>query len=221
MTDSAEGASAEAGPPATFGEGEFRAATGATDAQMDDLRSYLALLSERSAVMNLVGPSALGEFWLRHAWDSAQILDMAPDAKVWADIGAGAGFPGVILAIFLKGDPSAEVHLVESMAKRCRFLAEVVEALALPARVHNLRAEDARLTGVEVVTARACAPMSRLLGFARPFFRQGAVGIFLKGKDAAAEIADARRTWSFRAALTPSRSDPSGHIVKVEGLSRV
>jgi 16S rRNA (guanine527-N7)-methyltransferase len=212
---------AEARPSPVFGEAAFQMAAGASDAQMADLRSYLALLSERSAVMNLVGPSALGEFWLRHAWDSAQLLSVAPEAKVWADIGAGAGFPGLILAILLKGQPSAKVHLVESMAKRCRFLTEVVEALALPAMVHNMRAEDARLTGVEVVTARACAPMSRLLGFAQPFFRQGAVGIFLKGKDAATEIADARRTWSFRAALSPSRSDPSGHIVKVEGLSRV
>jgi len=212
---------AEARPSAVFGEAAFQMAAEASDAQMADLRSYLALLSERSAVMNLVGPSALGEFWLRHAWDSAQLLAVAPEAKVWADIGAGAGFPGVILAILLKGEPSAKVHLVESMAKRCRFLTEVVEALALPAMVHNMRAEDARLKGVEVVTARACAPMSRLLGFAQPFFRQGAVGIFLKGKDAATEIADARRTWSFRAALSPSRSDPSGHIVKVEGLSRV
>ena len=204
-----------------FGEAEFRSAAGATEAQMADLQAYLALLSRRSQVMNLVGPSALASFWDRHAWDSAQLLDVAPEAVVWADIGAGAGFPGVVLAILLKDVPGAMVHLVESMAKRCRFLNELVNSLGLPAKVHNIRAENAKLGGVQVVTARACAPMPRLLGFAEPFFRQGAVGIFLKGKDAEAEIVDARTQWRFRASLIPSRSDPSGNIVKVEGLSRV
>ena len=71
--------------------------------------------------MNLVGPSALAEFWSRHAWDSAQLQQFAPDARVWADLGAGAGFPGLVLAILLKDTPGTTIHLVESMAKRCRF----------------------------------------------------------------------------------------------------
>ncbi len=204
-----------------FGEAAFQAAASATDDQMEHLRSYLALLSEWNAVMNLVGPSALDAFWRRHAWDSAQLLAVEPDARRWADIGAGAGFPGLVLAILLKGEPGARIHLVESVAKRCRFLRTVVNALALPAEVHNIRAETTDLTGIEIVTARACAPMSRLLGFAEPFFRQGAVGIFLKGQDAATEIADAEKQWRFRWSLLPSRSDASGNIVKVEGLARV
>jgi 16S rRNA (guanine527-N7)-methyltransferase len=204
-----------------FGEAEFQAAAGADSEQMGDLQSYLALLSERSQVMNLVGPSALSTFWRRHAWDSAQLQLMAPEARVWADVGAGAGFPGVILAILMKRTDGAKVHLVESMAKRCRFLHEAVEKLSLPAMVHNVRGEDARIPNVEVVTARACAPLPRLLSFTEPFFRGGAVGIFLKGKDAEAEIADAKKHWRFRSSLSPSRSDPSGNIVKVEGLSRV
>ena len=206
---------------AAFGQAEFQAAAAATEAQMADLRAYLALLSERSQVMNLVGPSALSTFWRRHAWDSAQLRQIAPEATKWADVGAGAGFPGVVLAILLKNVPGAVVHLVESVAKRSRFLDEVAARLSLPAVIHNLRSEDTRLEGVEVVTARACAPMPRLLDFTEPFLRQGAVGIFLKGKDADAEIADARRRWKFSVSLIPSRSDPSGNIVKVEGLSRV
>jgi 16S rRNA (guanine527-N7)-methyltransferase len=204
-----------------FGEAAFQTAAGATEAQMDDFRSYLALLSQWNEVMNLVGPSALDAFWRRHVWDSAQLLAVEPTARRWADIGAGAGFPGLVLAILLKGEPEARIHLIESMAKRCRFLQAVVDALALPAEVHNLRAEDVELTGIEIVTARACAPLSRLLGFAEPLFRQGAVGIFLKGQDAAAEIADAEKQWRFGWALLPSRSDVSGNIIKVEGLVRV
>jgi 16S rRNA (guanine527-N7)-methyltransferase len=198
----------------------FQAATGATDAQMADLTAYLALLTEWNEKMNLVGPSALAQFWPRHAFDSAQLLDLAPSALTWADLGAGAGFPGVILAILLKGRPGARVHLVESLAKRCRFLSEVGQALDLPAQVHNARAESLKLK-VDVVTARAVAPLARLLGFAESYLKAGATGLFLKGQDAPAEVAEARATWRFEATLTPSLSSPDGHIVEIRGLSRV
>src|SRR5690606_23717223 len=98
-------------------------------------------LTAANRVMNLVGPATLDIFWSRHAWDSAQLLDLAPEARTWADLGAGAGLPGVVLAILLKGRPGAHVHLIDSMTKRCRFLSEVVGALDLPATVHNARAE--------------------------------------------------------------------------------
>jgi 16S rRNA (guanine527-N7)-methyltransferase len=200
--------------------GSFQAATNATDAQMADLQAFLALLTEWNEKMNLVGPSALADFWPRHAWDSAQLLSLAPEALTWADLGAGAGFPGVILAILLKGRPGVEVHLVDSLAKRCRFLAEVVQALDLPAQVHNARAESLKLT-VDVATARALAPLSKLLEFAQPYLKRGAVGLFLKGQDAPAELATAREAWRFEATLIPSLSNPDGHIVEVKGLSRV
>ena len=159
-------------------------------------------------------------FWGRHAFDSAQLLPLAPEARTWADLGAGAGFPGVVLAILMKGREGARVHLVDSMAKRCRFLAEVVESLALPAEVHNARAESLSLT-VDIVAARACAPLPRLLEFAWPYLRNGATGLFLKGQDVEAELAQATISWGFKAELLPSLSDPSGRIVRVKGLRRV
>lgn len=133
--------------PAVTDAVSFQAATGASDAQVADIETYRLLLADWNTRMNLVGPSAMAEFWGRHAFDSAQLLSLAPDAKVWADLGAGAGFPGLILAILLKDDPDGEVHLVESMAKRCRFLEAVIEALDLPAIVHNARAESIGLKG--------------------------------------------------------------------------
>jgi 16S rRNA (guanine527-N7)-methyltransferase len=157
--------------------------------------------------------------WGRHIWDSAQLLQLS-DAKVWADLGAGAGFPGLVLAILLKDTPGAEVHLVESMAKRCRFLEAVVGTLNLPAKVHNARAEALSLK-VEVVTARACAPMVRLLGFAEPYLRRGATGLFLKGQDVASELTEATKYWKFDVDLLPSRSSAEGQIARVKGLSRV
>jgi 16S rRNA (guanine527-N7)-methyltransferase len=91
----------------------------------------------------------------------------------------------------------------------------------LPAQVHNGRAEDLRLKGVEVVTARACAPMPRLLGFAANYLKSGAIGLFLKGRDVEQELTEARRFWRFDAHLDSSASDPSGRIVRVERLARV
>jgi 16S rRNA (guanine527-N7)-methyltransferase len=207
---------------AEFGADAFANATGATAQQMQDLGQFRDLLEAGTQRMNLVGPSALQTFWQRHAYDSAQLLKIRPDAVTWADIGAGAGFPGVVLAILLKGVDGARVHLVESLAKRCRFLTEVVEALSLPAAVHNARAEELKPTPkVEVVAARACAPMERLLGYAQPFIRGGATGLFLKGRGVDEELEEARKRWRFEVALTPSLSDPSGRIVRVERLSRV
>ena len=198
----------------------FQAAGGASDAQMADLERFRALLAEWNENLNLVGPSALAAFWPRHAWDSAQLLQIEPQAKTWADLGAGAGFPGLVLAILLKETPGAHVHLVESLAKRCRFLEAVVGTLNLPATVHNARAEALSLK-VDVVTARAVAPLHKLLGFAEPYLKRGAVGLFLKGQDVVSELTEATRYWKFDVKLTPSLSSTEGQVVRVKGLSRV
>ena len=195
-------------------------ASGASDAQMADLERFRALLAEWNENLNLVGPSALAAFWPRHAWDSAQLLQIEPQARTWADLGAGAGFPGLVLAILLKETPGAHVHLVESLAKRCRFLEAVVGTLNLPATVHNARAEALSLK-VDAVAARAVAPMTRLLGFAEPYLKRGAVGLFLKGQDVASELTEATRYWKFDMKLTPSLSSSEGQVVRVKGLSRV
>ena len=165
-------------------------------------------------------PSALEDFWLRHAFDSAQLLDLAPGARRWVDIGPGAGFPGIVLAILLKGRPGAVVHLAESTTKRCRFLETIVGELELPAKVHNARAEDLALDA-DVVVARACAPLVRLFGYARPYLKRGAVGLFLKGQDVASELEAATISWSFKADLVESRSHTEGRIVRVERLRHV
>lgn len=198
---------------------EFARLSDATPAQIADLERFRVLLAEWNEKMNLVGPATLEVFWSRHAWDSAQLLKIAPDALTWADLGAGAGLPGVVLAILGKGRPGFHVHLVESMAKRCRFLTEVVSALDLPATVHNERAENLKLD-VDIVTARACAPLWRLLGYARPYFQRGALALFLKGQDVASELEEATRYWDFEADSLPSLSDPRGQIVRVRRLGR-
>lgn len=198
----------------------FQRATGVDDAQMADIETYRALLADWSTRMNLIGPSAMASFWDRHVYDSWQVFGMEREVRRWADLGTGAGLPGVVLAIALKGRDGARVHLVDSLAKRCRFLSTVVEALDLPAEVHHARAESLSRP-VDVVTARACAPLQRLLGFARPWLKAGVAGLFLKGASAEAEVAEARATWRFDATLTPSLSDPDGRVVRIVNLRAV
>lgn len=198
----------------------FQARLNATPAQMADLHTLVEQLTEANSVMNLVGPDSLPDVWNRHIFDSAQLLDLAPTAATWADLGAGAGFPGLVLAILLKDRADSHVWLIDSLGKRCRFLQAAVEALSLRATVVNGRAEEQRIK-VDVVTARALAPMERLLAYAQPYLQRGAQGLFLKGEKAEAELIDARKVWQFDSDLSVSRSDPRGRIVSVRSLRRV
>ncbi|WGM45747.1 Ribosomal RNA small subunit methyltransferase G [Brevundimonas sp. NIBR10] len=198
---------------------EFQTATGAWPERMADLAVFLDRLTEANAVMNLVGPDSLPDFWNRHAFDSAQLLDLAPDARTWADLGAGAGFPGVVLSILLKGRADAHVWLIDSLQKRCRFLQTIVDQLDLPATVVWGRAEEQEIK-VDVVTARAVAPLEKLLGYAQPYLKRGAQGLFLKGEKAEAELQEARKVWQVDADLSVSRSDPRGRILTVRTLRR-
>ena len=198
----------------------FLAAIGMNAERKRDIERYREILTAANSHTNLVGASTLQDFERRHVIDSAQLMWFEPLALTWADLGSGAGLPGIVLAILMKGRAGGHVHLVESMAKRCRFLAEVVGALALPATLHHGRAEAVSVS-VQVVTARACAPLPRLLDFAQPFFARGARGLFLKGQDVDNEIQDARKRWGFSCRTLESLSDPRGRLLAVEGLRHV
>lgn len=198
---------------------EFQTATGVWPERMVDMTAFLDQLTEANAVMNLVGPDSIPDFWNRHAFDSAQLLDLAPEARTWADLGAGAGFPGVVLAILLKGRADAHVYLIDSLQKRCRFLQAIVDDLDLPATVIWGRAEEQSIS-VDVVTARAVAPLDKLLGYAQPYMARGAQGLFLKGEKAELELQEARKVWHIEGDLSVSRSDPRGRILNVRTLRR-
>jgi 16S rRNA (guanine527-N7)-methyltransferase len=184
------------------------------------LETHRRLLAEWSERMNLVGPKELDLFWRRHALDSAQLLQHAPEARRWVDLGAGAGFPGLVVAAFLAGQDGAAVHLVESTGKKASFLRAVVEAAALPAQVFHQRIEDfgAGQGPYDVVTARALAPLNRLIAYAKPILDRGAIGLFHKGADVDAELAaatDVLNGGAYQADVLESLSDPRGRIVRV------
>ncbi|MGD9814324.1 MAG: 16S rRNA (guanine(527)-N(7))-methyltransferase RsmG, partial [Hyphomonadaceae bacterium] len=189
------------------------------------LETHRRLLAEWSERMNLVGPREWDQFWSRHALDSAQLLKFAPQAKRWVDLGSGAGFPGLIIAAFLAEQPDAVVHLVESTGKKVSFLRAVAEAACLPVKIFHQRIED---FGVgegpyEVITARALAPLNRLIPYAKPILDRGATGLFHKGADLDAELAaasDVLNGGAYRADVLESVSDPRGRIVRMTKAGR-
>src|SRR5690606_37210828 len=140
---------------------------------------YVDLLRRWQDVKNLVGPRTLDQIWTRHIADSAQLLRLAPDARRWIDIGSGAGFPGLVLAILMREEPDREVHLVESNSRKCAFLRAVSRETGARAQVHAGRIQDVlpRLGGADVLTARALAPLPELLTLGKDLLRTGALGL--------------------------------------------
>ena len=185
------------------------------------LETHRRLLVEWSERMNLVGPKELDAYWSRHALDSAQLIKLVPETALrWVDLGSGAGFPGLTLACFLAERPGGSMQLVESIGKKAAFLRAVSEEAGLPVKVFNQRIEDfgAGEGRYDVVTARALAPLNRLIPYAKPILDRGAIGLFHKGADLDAELAaatDVLDGGAFRADVLESMSDPRGRIVRV------
>jgi len=188
----------------------------------DRLAVYVDLLARWQKTLNLVAPRTLDEVWTRHIADSLQLLALAPGARRWADLGSGAGLPGVPLAIALAGTSGAAVELVESDQRKAAFLREAVRVTAAPARVHPMRIERwaaAWEEPVDAVTARALAPLERLIPLAFPLLARGAVGIFPKGRNVAEELTAAARSWHITHELTPSATDSAARIVVVSAVA--
>lgn len=171
--------------------------------------------------LNLVARSTLPRLWTRHVADSLQLIPLAPRAKVWVDLGAGGGFPGLPIACALADTPGAKVHLVESNGKKAAFLREAVRRVGLPAEVHNQRAEkfgESWGGPADVVTARALAPLKTLCDQAFALVDRGAIGLFPKGQDVDAELTEAAKYWTIEALKMPSKTSPEGCIVVISGL---
>jgi 16S rRNA (guanine527-N7)-methyltransferase len=185
------------------------------------LDRFVELLLARQQQMNLIAASTEPAVWTRHVADSLQLLSLMPAARVWADLGSGGGFPGLVLACALVDMEGAHVHLVESIGKKAVFLRETAADIGLPATVHAVRIEDfvENAPGnVDAVTARAVAPLPKLLGLAYPLLRKGPVGLFPKGQDMAAELTEAARYWKIKARTAVSLTDPKAGIVIIESL---
>jgi len=252
----------------------FAAAFDVSRETIERLATYVGLLRQWQKAVNLVAPSTLDDVWHRHFADSAQLLALAPAARIWVDLGSGAGFPGLVVAIMLAAQPrravpsplvgegqgggdrrtsevgtpptpnpspqgggeepvegagilgSPRVTLIESNARKCAFLGEVVRqtgiARFVAVDILSTRIETAAtqtsLQAPDVVSARALAPLARLFNLAAPLFAPSTIGLFLKGRDAAAELKAAEKAWAFTVELVQSRTERDGRIVVVRNL---
>jgi 16S rRNA (guanine527-N7)-methyltransferase len=189
-----------------------------TEKRLDRFVEVLLLWQKTT---NLVASSTLARLWTRHIADSLQLIPLAPQARLWLDLGSGAGFPGMPIACALADTPGAKVHLVESNGKKAAFLREAVRLTGVPAQVHQVRAEDFAKScaePVQVVTARALSPLKTLCDQAFPWIARGAVGLFPKGQDVDAELTEAAKYWSIEASKVPSKTSPEGCIIVIRRL---
>jgi 16S rRNA (guanine527-N7)-methyltransferase len=239
-------------PSPIRGADDFAAAFHVSRETLDRLALYEGLLRHWQKTINLVAPSTLDAIWHRHFADSAQLLPLGPAATTWLDLGSGAGFPGLVIAVMLAervktivpsphhaggvsstrrgGESPAKerprITLIDSNARKCAFLREVVRQTAIAPSVTvdilstriEQAATQARLRGPDVISARALAPLDRLVGLAAKLSSPRTVGLFLKGRDAAAELKAAEKMWNFNAELIPSRTDPDARVIAIRNL---
>jgi 16S rRNA (guanine527-N7)-methyltransferase len=180
------------------------------------LSRYLELLRRWQAAINLVGASTLADPWRRHILDCAQIAPHVPrTARIVLDLGSGAGLPGLVLALL--GVPG--VQLVESDRRKAQFLREAARTTGAEVTMHATRIEELELRA-DVVTARALAPLPRLLELAAQVLGPGGLCLFLKGQSALDELTQARQSWHMHSEIVPSRSGSRGVLLKLEGVGR-
>lgn len=200
-----------------FGPDQFMTKSGVSRETLDRLAIYAELLVKWQARINLVGPDTLPELWSRHFLDSAQLFPLIkPGARRLVDLGSGAGFPGLVLAVM--GAP--DVHLIESDQRKCAFLREVARVTGTPVTVLNRRIEQVAPLSADVVTARALAPLDRLLGWAFPHLAGGGECLFLKGRGAEDELTASAKEWNITTSRIPSLTDPGGLVLHLREVSR-
>lgn len=195
---------------------------------MARLELYAALLVKWQKAINLVGRDTLPDLWRRHMLDSAQLAGHIPVARpdgaplTLVDLGSGAGFPGLVLAIMASdGNRRWHVHLVESDARKCAFLSTVARETKTDLKIHTARIEKLAAFPADIVTARALASLEALLGYAEPFLMPSSHCLFLKGATAADELTAAAKSWKMMVEQLPSRSGPAGNLLHIRDISRV
>ncbi len=208
----------------SFDAEAFRAATNVSRETIVRLETYAEALRGRQTKLNLVGPGTLDQIWHRHFLDSAQLLAMAPPqdfegAQSWVDVGSGAGFPGMVLAIM----GAAPMHLIEANSNKCAFLAEVARATDTKVHIHDRRAEDVTAEeigpgGPDVITVRAVSALPKLLKSIRRLLAPRTTLLMLAGQDVERPLTIARKSWNMTVEKLPSVTHPASNILRIQGL---
>ncbi|MBL4853411.1 MAG: 16S rRNA (guanine(527)-N(7))-methyltransferase RsmG [Robiginitomaculum sp.] len=212
---------------------QFQHKTNVSRETLEDLEAWYNLLTRWNKKINLVSSATLHDFWLRHAMDSWQLINLLPEGtKTVLDMGAGAGFPGLALAIGvknglknglkneLKNKPEVQITLVESNGKKCNFLRTVIRDLTLPAKAVQARAENLEPQMYDIITARAFAPLPKLLDYSLPFWGASSQAIFPKGENWQSEVDAARKTHNFDLTTKDSQTSEAAKILCITNLRK-
>lgn len=203
-----------------FGPEDALRLTGVSRETLERVRSYLAVLDQWRERINLIGPGEGRHLWRRHVLDSLQLIEqISSDGLAVADLGSGAGFPGLVIACALAERPGASVTVVEKSPRKSEFLEAAIAAQGLPARVLNVRIEDPPRQKFDLVTARALAPLPKLLGYAYGWLKPSGKALLMKGRDVEAEVAEARRSWTFEMSDRASLSSPEGRVLRLSSIA--
>ncbi len=185
---------------------------------LERLKRYVELLLKWQRAINLIGPNTAQNIWCRHILDSGQLMAHLPTTSgPVVDIGSGAGLPGMVLAIM--GVP--DVHLIDSDSRKCAFLHEASRVTGTAVQIHNSRVETAEIAPAAIVTARAVAPLKRLIELTQSVSKQNTVFFFFKGKDVKNELTEIKKNWNMSLDVIPSYSSTEGVILRMESLTRV
>lgn len=196
---------------------EFQVTSIVSHETMDRLSTYANLLVKWQETINLVGPSTLKDLWRRHFLDSTQLWSLLPEkTERLVDMGSGAGFPGLVLAIL--GIP--DVHLIESDQRKCAFLREVARATGIHITVHASRIESIPAFAADVITSRALASVDALLNLSSGFMAEHTVCLFPKGQTAEVELTGISPTWTLRVERFPSLTDANATILRLSEVCR-
>lgn len=205
-----------------FGPEDFAASVNVSRETLERLKVFLRILEGWNSIHNLVSSASLTDAWRRHFLDSAQLAALIPpSACSLVDMGSGAGFPGLVLAEIFRDRPGFRTVLYESTGKKCRFLAEISERLGLSPDIRQARVEEADSEPFDVITARALAPLPKLLSYAQRFAATNTIALFPKGRNMGSELTEAHKSWRMDVTQHPSLSDPSGVILEVRELRHV
>lgn len=202
-----------------FGPKDFQDATNVSRETLERIESVIAELDDWRTRINLIGPGEFAQIWRRHVLDSWQLFDLIPSVGKTVDLGSGAGFPALVLAA---GFATQESHMtmIESVGKKCAFLRAAIDRAGLSARVVQGRVESVNPDEAQCVTARAFAPLPKLLDYAQPWLSNGAYGVFPKGRRWQEELTAAQESWRFAYEAIPSVTG-DGAILKISEVSRV
>jgi 16S rRNA (guanine527-N7)-methyltransferase len=186
------------------------------------LDRFVELLLARNQITNLIAKSTVPHVWTRHVADSLQLASLA-QGRSWVDLGSGGGFPGLVIACTIPEHDRGVVHLIESRDRKAAFLRDAAQTIGVPVVIHRGRLEELvpKLEPVNVVTARALAPLPKLLEYVEPLVAKGAKALLMKGQDIESELTQAAKYWKIRSEIVPSKTDPSGRILVVFQLTRL